>query len=296
MPKARSEETSSIGPFWSGTITFGLVSVPVELVPANRSNHLSLRSLAPDGTPLRRQYVSSETGHELSPHALVRAYDRGKAGYVVVTDDELDKLAPEKTRDIDLRVFVDANQIHPIYFEHGYVLMPAGESAKAYRLLAAVLESGHRAGIATFVMRGKEYLISIIAEDGILRAETMRFKDEIRTPAEVGLPERQKVPEKAMLRFERIISHQAAATLPLGEMHDPSTEALMKIIKLKRAHKENLIVHAESGEEAKPDLAASLKKSLTSSHGRRRKIRTTAKPRHAPRNRSRRAGGARRAA
>jgi len=296
MPKARSEEKTAIGPFWSGTITFGLVSVPVELVPANRSNHLSLRSLAPDGTPLRRQYVSSETGRELSPHALVRAYDRGKAGYVVVTDDELDKLAPEKTRDIDLRMFVDVNQIHPIYYEHGYLLMPAGESAKAYRLLAAVLESAHRAGIATFVMRGKEYLISIIAETGILRAETMRFKDEIRSPAEVGLPKIPKVSAKAAQRFEKIITQKAASSLPLGELHDPPTEVLMKIVKSKQAHKENVVVHAESGEEADSDLAATLKKSPPARHRLRRKSRTTAKPRHAQRIRPRRSGGARRAA
>src|SRR5690606_22010540 len=97
--------------------------------------------------------------------------------FVVVTDEELEALAPEKSRDIDLRRFVDVGAIAPEMCERAYFLTPAGGSTKAYRLLAAAMERTGRAGIATFVMRGKEYLVAILAENGILRTETLRFAD-----------------------------------------------------------------------------------------------------------------------
>src|SRR5207248_7073669 len=124
----------------------------------------------------------------------------------VVTDEELERLAPEKSRDIDLRRFVEAEAIPPMYFERSYFLVPAGGSAKAYRLLAATMEETHRAGIATFVMRGKEYLVAILSENGILRAETLRFSDEIRSPEDVGLPEAPKNAIDKARDFERDIA------------------------------------------------------------------------------------------
>ena len=301
MPKKQQADQPSSGAFWSGTITFGLVSIPVEFFPANKSSHLRLRTLAPDGTPLRRQYVSAESGRELSPKALARGYDAGGGSFVLVTDDELENLAPEKSRDIDLRMFVEVNQIHPIYFERGYFLAPAGDSAKAYRLLATVLETTRRAGIATFVMRGKEYLVCIVAEDGILRAETMRFKDEIRSPREVGLPEKPAVSAEAARRFEKIISRHAANALPEGELHDQSSEALLKIVKSKQAHKQGLVIRPEEvGDEdddaAAPDLLAALKKSLSSKHGRTVRSHAAGRPRPNHRLHSRRAGRTRRTA
>src|SRR6185436_16804809 len=115
-------------------------------------------------------------------------YEIAKDKYVVVTDEELERLEPEKSRDIDLRHFVKAEEIAPMYFEHAYFLAPAGGSLKAYQLLAETMERKGRAGLATFVMRDKEYIVAILAENGILRAEILRFPDEIRTPKEIGLP------------------------------------------------------------------------------------------------------------
>ena len=256
--------------FWSGTLSFGLVSIPVTFYPANRSSHLGLRMLAPDGTPLQRRYCSSMTGKELAPEELVRGYEIEKDHYVVVSDEELEKLDPEKSRDIDLRRFVPVDDIPPIYFERGYFLGPGGKSTKAYQLLAATMEKTHRAGIATFVMRGKEYLISIVAENGILRAETMRFNDEIRTPEDIGLPEKPAVAEGKIRHFEQIIKKHSEPELSRAELHDETWAELLEIIRAKRAEKENVIVSREAEEEAaEPDLVAGLKKSLTA-HGRRR--------------------------
>jgi len=272
LPKKKQIERprSEMEGFWTGTISFGLVTIPVNLYPANRSSHLGLRMLAPDGTPLRRRYCSSRSGKELAPEEMVRGYEVEKDLYVVVSDDELEKLDPEKSRDIDLRRFVPVDSIPPIYFERAYFLAPGGESTKAYRLLAATMEKTRRAGIATFVMRGKEYLIAIVAENGILCAETMRFKEEIRTPEEIGLPEKPAVAEEKIRHFEQIINKHSEPEIPRADLRDETSAALLEIIKAKRAEKENVIVSGEAEEEAaEPDLVAGLKKSLTA-HGRRR--------------------------
>ncbi len=194
MPEIEDEQQSgaSTRPFWSGVITFGLVSIPVNLLPANRQTRVSLRMLSPEGHPLSRRYYAPATGRELTDQQMVRGYEIEKDEYVVVTDEELERLAPERSRAIDLRQFVDAEQIPPLYFERAYFLVPGEASEKAYRLLATVMEKTKRAGIATFVMRGKEYLVAILAENGILRAETLRFSDEIRSPKDLGLPENGK--------------------------------------------------------------------------------------------------------
>ncbi|HYA64042.1 MAG TPA: Ku protein [Candidatus Sulfotelmatobacter sp.] len=261
---------SGIEGFWSGTLSFGLVSIPVSFYPANRSSHHGLRMLAPDGTPLQRRYCSSRTGKELAPKEMVRGYELEKDHYVAVTDDELDKLDPGKSRDIDLRRFVPVDSIPPIYFERGYFLGPGGKSTKAYQLLTATMEKMRRAGIATFVMRGKEYLIAIVGENGILCAETMRFKDEIRTPEDIGLPKKPAVAEEKIRHFEGIINRHSEPELSRAELHDETSAVLLKIVKAKRAEKENVIVTGKAEEEAaEPDLVAGLKRSLAA-HGRRR--------------------------
>jgi DNA end-binding protein Ku len=145
--------------FWSGTLSFGLVSVPVYLYPATRRHRVALRMLGPDGTPLSRRYYSGgdggddreggESGEEVPYQELVRGYELPSGEYVTVTDEELASLAPEKSREIDLRRFVPAEQVPPLFFDRPYFLTPAGESSKAYRLLADVMETSGRAGIAT---------------------------------------------------------------------------------------------------------------------------------------------------
>jgi DNA end-binding protein Ku len=158
--------------------------------------------LGPDGQPLARKYYSEKTERDLDADEMVRGYEIKKGKYVVITDEELERLAPDKTRDIDLKRFVPEEAIPPVYFERGYFLTPAAGSEKAYKLLAETMEKGGKAGVATFVMRGKEYLVAIFGEHGILRAETMRVPDELRPPEEVGLSTKPKIPRAAVTRFE----------------------------------------------------------------------------------------------
>ena len=220
--------------------------------------------LGPEGTPLSRRYLSSITGRDLEGDEMVRGYEIGKEKYVIVTDEELERLEPEKSRDIDLRRFVKKDDIPPIYFEHAYFLAPAGGSVKAYQLLAETMERSGRAGIATFVMRDKEYLVAILAENGILRAETLRFGDEVRSPQEIRLPKPARVSKPGVQRFEKLIQRKSAKEISRDELQDERTEKLMKLVERKQA-KDKDVVESETAER-KPgkvvDLMEVLKKSL----------------------------------
>ncbi|MFN2492034.1 MAG: Ku protein [Pyrinomonadaceae bacterium] len=267
--KKREDENDEQGgprPFWSGTLTFGLVSVPVNLFPANKSNRAPLRMLSPEGEPLSRKYYSEKTGRDLDADQIVRGYEIDKGKYVVITDEELDRLAPEKSRDIDLKRFVPEESIPPVYFERGYFLTPAANSEKAYKLLTETMEKEGRAGLATFVMRGKEYLVAIFADHGILRAETMRFPDELRTPADVGLPKKPKVPKATVNKLEKLISNKSKKQFSTTGLKDEQTESLLKLVKKKSASSKNIVeIETEDRDRDQGkviDLVAVLKKSL----------------------------------
>lgn len=254
----------SARPFWSGTITFGLVSVPVDLYPGNRARRASLRMLGPSGQPLSRRYYSQKTERDLADDEMVRGFEFEKGKYVVITDEELERLAPEQSRDIDLRRFVPLRDISPLHFDRSYFLVPSAGSEKAYQLLSATMSKSDLAGIATFVMRGKEYLVAIFPENGILRAETMRFADEIRSPKEIDLPEKKRLSTAAVGKFEKLIEKHSHRELSLKDLKDEKTEKLMKLVARKRKQHRNIVeVEAPEPVEGKVvDLMATLKKRL----------------------------------
>ena len=252
MPEEDVDESpSGLRSFWTGTITFGLVSVPVALFPATRPRSVSLRMVDKDGTPLQRRYVCSKDDKPLDWDDIVRGYEVKKGKFVVVSDEELEAIEPRKSREIDLQLFVDVKDVDPIYFERGYFLTPSGGSNKAYRLLADVMEDSGRAGIATFVMRDKEYLVAIFAEKGILRAETMRFHDEIRKPADVGLP---KTPKTATgtKKFESAIAGKSGK-VNFHEFLDEHARRLEELAQKKQKRGEDVVkapAAAAAAEEA----------------------------------------------
>lgn len=258
------EENAGGRPFWSGTLTFGLVSVPVSLFPAARTVRTSLRMLGPDGQPLARKYYAEKTGKDLDADEVVRGYELTKEKFVIVTDEELERLAPEKTRDIDLKQFVPAESIPPIYFERGYFLTPAAGSQKAYKLLAETMDKSGLAGIATFVMRGKEYLVAIFSDKGILRAETMRFADELRSPADVGLPKKKEVSKATVTKFEKMIANKSKKQFSPAKLADKQTDSLLKLVKKKQSKRENVVKVEEEVESDRKvvDLVKILKQSL----------------------------------
>jgi len=237
-------------PFWSGTISFGLVSIPVDIYSAHRAARDALRMLAPDGTPLSRRYFCPKTNTELEWDDIVRGYEVEEAKFVVVTDEELEAIAPEKSRDIDLRLFVDAASIDPRWLVRSYYLTPAGDSTKAYRLLARVMEERNRAGIATFVMRGKEYLVAIRASGGILRAETLRFADELREAPDIGPAKKTTLDRKRVAAIRREIERRLTDDPGLDELPDTRTERLRALVERKLKRGEDIVGAPEEVEAA----------------------------------------------
>ncbi len=223
--------------------------------------------LGPDVQPLARRYYAEKTERDLDADEIIRGYEIKPGKYVVVSDEELERLAPEKTRDIDIKLFVPEESIPPIHFDRGYFLVPGANSEKAYKLLAETLEKEGKAGIATFVMRGKEYLVAIFSEHGILRAETMRFADELRSPGDIGLPKKPKVSVATVKKFEKLIGSKSKKQLSVAKLKDDQTERLLKLVKKKSAKRNNIVEVENEGrvghEPAKViDLLAVLKKSL----------------------------------
>lgn len=240
-------------PFWSGIVAFGLVSLPVSLFPAH-SGKVALKMVDAKGALLRRQFFCDHDNLPLERDDIVRGYELEKYHYVVVEDEELEALEPKKSREIDLKRFVPLGSINPIYFERAYFLVPDSDTTKAYRLLAKSMEDKQRAGIATFVMHGKDYLVAIIAEGGILRAETLRFHDELRTPEGIGLPERQPADKKTTEQMRTAIKKLTHKQLDLKQLSDQHTRNLMQHIEKKLKSGTDVL---KAPEEPAPDEAAS---------------------------------------
>lgn len=261
-----SEGAPRARPFWSGTISFGLVTIPVDLYAATRSVRSSLRMLAPSGTPVARRYFD-ESGKELESAALERGYELEDGKFVPVTDEELDALAPEQSRDIDLTRFVERDSIPPLFFERAYILAPSGNSNIAYRLLASTLERTKRAGMASFVMRGKQYVVAIVAEQGLLRAETLRFAEELRTPTSIGLPEPSEPSAQKVKTMRAAIHKEHGGSPTSAELADVYWQRLEKLVEKKRKSGEDVVnpepVEAEGEDLAEViDLVAVLRQSL----------------------------------
>jgi DNA end-binding protein Ku len=163
------------------------VSIPVDLVPGLASSDVRMRMLGRRGQPLERRYRCPAHDELVDDTEVVRGAPVDDDEFVVVTDEELERLSPDRSRDIDLDQVVGRDDIDPMRLARTYLLLPSGGSTKPYRLLVDTMDALGRAGIARFVMRGKEYLAAIVAEDGWLRAHTLRHDAELRDVDDVGL-------------------------------------------------------------------------------------------------------------
>ncbi len=227
------DEQHGLRPFWSGMITFGLVSVPVSLFTASKSAGVRMQMITEEGTLLSRRYLCPEEDRLLDSEEIVRGFEREKGEFVVMSDEELAKVAPKKSREIELERFVDRSQIDPRYFERSYFLAPDRETVKPYRLLAQVMEQTDRVGVGTFIMRGRPHLVAILSENGILRAQTLRFSQELRSPETVGL-EPAEDPEPSVLRkIGRAVESLVTDEFPEELMVDEDAERLESLVESK---------------------------------------------------------------
>src|SRR6478609_5404063 len=172
---------------WSGSISFGLLNVPVKLYSAVARRNIALREIREsDSARIKHRRVAEGTDDEVPYDEIIKAYEITPGQYVPISKGEMASMAPEKTRAIDVQDFVDLEEIDPIYFDSPYYLGPADGAEKAYSLLASALESSGKVAISRFVFRNKEHLAALRAEGGILTLTTMRFADEV-VPAQEAL-------------------------------------------------------------------------------------------------------------
>jgi DNA end-binding protein Ku len=238
---------------WSGTVSFGLVSIPVAILPASRSRRVRMRMLTPEGKPLSRKYYCPAEDRPVDRDDIIRGYEIEKGRFITVTEDELEALQPSKSREIDLRRFVPSKQLDPKFMDRTYFLVPAGDSVKPYRLLAEAMEKTQRVGIATFVMREKEYLVAILSENGILLAETLRFADEIRPPEFAGVDSDEAADPEQVDRMAEAIRKAGADQLDPKELEDEYSQRLVDLAKQKRSSGNGVVYLQKKEEEGERD-------------------------------------------
>jgi DNA end-binding protein Ku len=256
---------------WSGTISFGLLNVPVKLYSAVSRKTIRFNELrSSDGARVRHKRVAEGTDEEVPYEEIVKGYEITPDRYVTFTREELAELDPAKTRTIDIQDFVDIGDIDPIYFESPYYLGPAEGAEKAYSLLARAMESSGKAAIARFVLRNREHLAAIRASDGILTMTTMRFADEVVAPDELEdvLPhDSPRVQKKEVEMAEQLIGSLTADFDP-GQYRDEYREELLSMIERKAEGEDVITSVSEEPEPTKaPDLMAALEESIAAVRG-----------------------------
>ncbi|HEX6602074.1 MAG TPA: Ku protein [Solirubrobacterales bacterium] len=250
---------------WSGTISFGLLNVPVKLYSAVARRNIALREIREsDSSRIKHRRVAEGTDEEVPYENIVKAYELSPGQYVPLSKDEMAALAPEKTRAIDVQDFVDIEEIDPMYFDSPYYLGPADGAEKAYSLLAAAMENSGKAAIARFVFRNKEHLSAIRASGGVLTLTTMRFHDEVVPADELDvLPDKkQKVAKREREMAEQLIDSLSTEFEP-DQYRDEYREQLLALIEQKAEGKEIVAPEAEEPKATKaPDLMAALEESI----------------------------------
>jgi len=247
---------------WSGTIGFGLVSVPVKVVSATRSRDVRFNQLE-EGTNARIRYrkVSDVTGEEVPSERIVKGYEIAPSQYVVVDDEEMKALAPKSSRVIEIEDFVDLDQIDPLFFENPYYLSPDQAGTKPYRLLVEAMTQLRKVAIGRVVMRSKERLVAIRPLDGVLCLETMRYVDEIINPEGI-VPEADAEPTEREVEMARQLVEALSADFEPSKYHDEYREQLMSIIERKAAGEEVVAEPMVEEHGTVVDLMAALEASL----------------------------------
>ena len=248
---------------WSGSLSFGLVNVPVQLVSAARDLDYRFHQLhEKDKVRLEQQRFCSKEDTEVVWEEVAHGYDLdGKQ--VIVTDEELASVQPRKTRTIDIEAFVDLAEVDPIYFDHPYYLIPAGESEgtlRAYRLLLEAMERAERVALGRLVMRTKEYLVAVRVREGALALTTMLFHDEVRSPDAIETG--GKKPTRKALENAVAIVEELSTDWDPERYTDCYRERLKRVIDRKRKGERIRAPKPERQHAPAPDLREALQRTL----------------------------------
>ncbi|MDB5197498.1 MAG: hypothetical protein JWP88_1869 [Flaviaesturariibacter sp.] len=248
-------------PIWSGTISFGLVNIPVKLVSAVQTEELDLHMLSKkDHAPIRYARIDTKTDKEVDWKDIVKGYEYAKGKFVIVEEEDFQKASPQKSKSIDIVQFVKADEIDPIYFEKPYYILPAKGGEKTYGLLLKALEKAGTVGIAEFMLRNREHVCAIKPYKNVLMLDQMRYEDEIKAVPETAAP---KVAEKELELALKIIDQLTEEFKPAA-FKDNYIDELKKVIKAKAAGKHIRIAEPDKKTPAPvKDLMEILKASLT---------------------------------
>jgi DNA end-binding protein Ku len=246
---------------WSGSISFGLVNIPVKLVSAVQSEEIDFDMLSKkDLAPIHYARIDSKTGDEVPWKDIVKGYQYAKGKYVVVEDEDFQKAHPEKSKSIDIVQFVKEDEIDPIYYEKPYYLVPGKNAEKSYKLLLKALEETETVGIAEFVLRNREHICALKPYEGALLLNQMRYHDEIRDiPAEAATKERLR--EKELDLAVKLVN-QLTEKFDPAAFKDTYVTELKKVIKAKAAGKDIRIAEPVKKTATVKDLMEVLKQSL----------------------------------
>ncbi len=257
---------------WTGSISFGLLNVPVKLYSAVSSRSISFRELRDgDHSRIRHKRVAEDDGEEVPYEKIVKGYEIAPEQYVILSRDELEDLAPKKTKAIQIEDFVDLDEIDPIYFDRPYYLGPQPGAERAYALLAKAMAEQRKVAIARFVMRNKESLAAIRATGDVLTLATMRFADEVVPPEQLdGLlgEEGDVAPNKKEVDMAKALIDSLASDFKPSGYKDEYRDELLDLIERKARGEDLVSVDSEAPKPTKaPDLMAALEESLAAVKG-----------------------------
>jgi DNA end-binding protein Ku len=267
-------------PMWIGSISFGLVHVPVKLFGLVHHKEVHFNQLhEKDGSRIYEKRFCAAEDKEIPYEEVAKGYRKGRGRYVMIDPDDLERLDPKTTRRLELQDFVALDSIDPVYFEHPYYLAPDKEAEKAYALLVAALEQSGKVGIGRVTMRSRQYIVAVRAHAGVLSMVTLLYADEIMPPSALGIKKPSKRPTKSELKVALQLIDALATDFKPEKYRDTYRAKVLKFIE-KKAGKKTVVAPLPAAEPIPvKDLMAALEKSLA--EHKTKSTRPRRKPAHA---------------
>jgi DNA end-binding protein Ku len=271
---------------WNGTITFGLIAVPIKVHSATEDKSVHFHQVhAPDGARITQKRICTKEGTEVPYKEVVKGYEFRSGQYVVLAQEEIDAAAGERSRLIALEEFVGQGDIDPVYYERTYYLGAGDGGEDAYRLLHDALERQDRAGLGRWVFHNREYLVAIRALEGVLALHTMRFADELVPAADLDVPKPSRAPSKREVEMAAQLVDSLHDKFDPSAFRDDHRERLLKLIK-RKAKGEEIDLTPAPEPETSADLLSALEASLGDSKPRKARARSKTKAKTAARTKS----------
>jgi DNA end-binding protein Ku len=231
--RARCEIVAGMRPIWKGSISFGLVNIPIALYPATKREELRFRLLRKsDLSPVNYKRVAEADGKEVPWDEIVKGYEYEKGKFVILKDEDFERVDLEATQTVDIQDFVKVDEIDPIFFYKPYYLEPQKGGDKAYVLLREALKDSDKVGISKVVIKTREYLAGVKAEDSVLVLELMHFIDELADASKLHIPKKLEVGKREREMAKALVESMSAKWDP-QKYHDDYREALMQVIEEK---------------------------------------------------------------